>query len=126
MNQLLMIDKAPTMSSLEVAELTGKRHQDVIRDIRNVLEQAEIEAAQFCAPCKLPSGQTSQVYNLPRRECDLVVSGYSVKYRLLNFQQSERIDKTRTSWNRRKQICWHHRDNANRIRHSYAETKYTT
>ncbi|WP_157204487.1 hypothetical protein [Methylomonas koyamae] len=45
-------------------------------------KQADIEAAQFCAPCKLPSGQTSTVYNLPRRECDLVVSGYSVKYRL--------------------------------------------
>jgi len=54
--------------------LTGKRHQDVIRDIRNVLDQAEIEAAQFCAPCKLPSGQTAQTYLLPRRECDLVIS----------------------------------------------------
>ncbi|OAI11893.1 hypothetical protein A1507_19495 [Methylomonas koyamae] len=46
------------------------------------MEQAEIEAAQFCAPCKLPSGQTAQAYLLPRRECDLVVYGYSVKYRL--------------------------------------------
>jgi anti-repressor protein len=73
---------AATMSSLTIAEITGKRHNDVIRDICNVLEQAEIEAAQFCAPFKMPSGQMATVYELPRRECDLVISGYSVKYRL--------------------------------------------
>lgn len=70
------------MSSLQIAEVTGKLHKDVLRDIRNTLAQAEIEGAHFCAPLKTPSGQTASVYNLPRRECDLVVSGYSVKYRL--------------------------------------------
>ena len=90
------------MSSLLIAEITGKRHQDVIRDIENVLDQAEIEAAQFCAPIKMVSGQTAKAYFLPRRECDLVVSGYSVKYRLaiidrwheLESKQSFQIPQT--------------------------------
>ena len=72
----------PTMSSLLIAEITGKEHKNVLADIRRVLSEAEIEDAKFLAPCKMPSGQTATVYNLPRRECDLVISGYSVKYRL--------------------------------------------
>ena len=71
-----------TMSSLQIAEITGKDHKNVLADIRRVLEEAEIEGANFLAPYKMPSGQTASVYNLPRRECDLVISGYSVKYRL--------------------------------------------
>lgn len=30
-----------TMTSKEIAEITGKRHSDVLRDIRNLVEQLE-------------------------------------------------------------------------------------
>jgi phage regulator Rha-like protein len=33
------INQRLTMSSREIAELTGKNHRDVMRDIRNVLDQ---------------------------------------------------------------------------------------
>jgi phage regulator Rha-like protein len=72
----------PTVSSLEISKITEKDHKNVLADIRRILEEAEIEGALFLAPLKMPSGQTASVYYLPRRECDLVVSGYSVKYRL--------------------------------------------
>ena len=40
---------ALTMSTLDIAELTGKEHRSVLRDVRNMLEQLGVDAAQFCA-----------------------------------------------------------------------------
>lgn len=39
MNGLITITQAQTMSGLQIAELTGKRHDAILRDIRNLLEQ---------------------------------------------------------------------------------------
>ena len=39
MNELLDIRGEQTMSSLQIAEITSKRHDAVLRDIRNLLEQ---------------------------------------------------------------------------------------
>jgi len=60
--ELVTLSDTQKMSSLEIAELCGKRHNDVTRDIRKILKEAGIEGAQFCAPWKLPSGQTSTIY----------------------------------------------------------------
>lgn len=35
-----------TMSSLQIAEITGKRHDAVLRDVRNILEQG-VDAHNF-------------------------------------------------------------------------------
>jgi len=78
---------AATMSSLLIAEITGKEHANVMRDIRTVLEQAEIPALRFEGCYKGGNGKDLPCYLLPRRECDLVVSGYSVKYRLAIIKQ---------------------------------------
>ena len=61
------------MSSLEIAGLTGNRHSNVLRDIRNILQQAGIEVLRFEQLAKMPSGQTAKVYNLPKREAHLMV-----------------------------------------------------
>ena len=73
---------AATMSSLQIAEITGKQHANVMRDIRETFIQAEIDQIKFEAIFLDTYGREQKCYNLPRRECDLVVSGYSVKYRL--------------------------------------------
>ena len=72
----------PTMSSLDIAAITGKPHRNVMRDIRVTLEQAEIDPLKFEHISKDVYNRNQPCYILPRRECDLVVSGYSVKYRL--------------------------------------------
>ena len=36
-----------TMSSLEISKLTGKRHDHVMTDIRNMLEELELATPQF-------------------------------------------------------------------------------
>ena len=76
-----ILNPTQTMSSLEIAELTGKQHKNVLADIRNMLKELGIEGAEFSAPFKMPSGQKSTVYNLPRYECDILIAGYSIKYR---------------------------------------------
>lgn len=71
-----------TMSSLEIAELCGKDHKNVTRDIEKILSEVSISPLKFEQSYVADNGQTYKCYELPRMECDLVVSGYSVKYRL--------------------------------------------
>jgi phage antirepressor YoqD-like protein len=72
----------PAISSLEIARITGKPHNDVLKDIRRILEEAEIGLGQFSQSYLNSQNKEQPCFLLPRRECDLVVSGYSVKYRL--------------------------------------------
>ena len=39
--QLMSVQTEQTITSLEVAELTGKNHKEVLRDIRNILSQLD-------------------------------------------------------------------------------------
>ena len=70
-----------TMSSLEIAKLTGKEHYNVLRDIRNMLEELDLKPLSFEGLVKMPSGQTSTTFNLPKHECMVLVTGYSIKLR---------------------------------------------
>ncbi|MGH5446101.1 Rha family transcriptional regulator, partial [Klebsiella pneumoniae] len=36
---IINLDQLISMTSLEIAELTGKRHDNVIRDVRKMLEE---------------------------------------------------------------------------------------
>ena len=71
-----------TMSSLLIAEITGKPHRNVTADISRILAEAEIDEQGFLHIYRDTQNREQKCYLLPRRECDLVVSGYSVKYRL--------------------------------------------
>ena len=87
-------DGAPeTMSSLEIAERTGKRHQDVLRDIRNMLEPLGQAFAQFCAKVPSAGGRPMTVANLPKRESLILVSGYSVELRAKIIDRWEELER---------------------------------
>ncbi len=66
---------------MEIAELTGKNHADVMRDVRRVLGEAEIGLSKFAASYINAQNKEQPCYHLPKFECDLVISGYSVPYR---------------------------------------------
>lgn len=70
-----------TMSSREIAELTGKEHKNVIRDIRDLLSGLKIEPSEFEGTYKDVTGRTLPCFNLPKRECLVLVSGYSIELR---------------------------------------------
>ncbi len=72
---------AISMTSLEIAELTGKNHADVLRDIRNMVEQLGITDSSFAASYKDPTGRSLPCFNLPKRETLILVSGYSTLVR---------------------------------------------
>ena len=82
----------PAISSLTIAEITGKRHADVLRDIETILEQAEIDRRKYASIFLDAYKREQPCYLLPRRESDLVVSGYSVKYRLAIIDRWQELE----------------------------------
>lgn len=73
-----------TMSSLEIAELTGKRHDNVMRDTRKMLVElhGEDRLLKFeDTHLNTQNGQSYPIYRLPKRETLVLVSGYSVEMR---------------------------------------------
>ena len=67
----------PTMSSREIAELTGKHHDNVMEDIRKMLEELELAPSEFLAELPDAYGHMQPAFALPKRECQILVSGYS-------------------------------------------------
>ena len=79
MTDLLQVRE--TMSSLEIAELTGKRHDAILRDIRNLLSQG-VAAHNFVETSyKDKSNRNSPCYNLTKKGCLILASGYDAKLR---------------------------------------------
>ena len=81
MNQLINASQSLTMSSREIAELTGKQHKDVLYDIRKMLIDLELTTAEFSAVYKADNGQEYECFNLDKENTLILVSGYNVKIR---------------------------------------------
>lgn len=85
MADIISITQAQTMSSLQIAELTGKRHANVMRDISNLLEQGvsglnfELSSYQQAQP----NGGYKDVpcYQLTKTGCLILASGYNAVLR---------------------------------------------
>lgn len=85
MNMLATITSSAvcTMSSREIAELTGKRHDHVMRDIRAMLVELHGDDVipSFGAIYHDAYGREKPCFDLPKRETLILVSGYSVSMR---------------------------------------------
>ena len=68
-----------TMSSREIAELTGKEHDNVRRDIKNLADSLSLSFEEKTEPSS--GGRPSKVFLLHKRETLILVSGYSVEMR---------------------------------------------
>jgi phage regulator Rha-like protein len=69
------------MDSREIAERTGKNHADVCRDIRKTLAELDLDESTFASVYKGGNGEDRRCYLLPKRECIILASGYSIKLR---------------------------------------------
>lgn len=76
-----LTNKPVTMSSREIAELTGKRHDNVVRDIRKMLEELGANPLSFEGVYLDAKGESRPCFNLPRREVEILLTGYSIPLR---------------------------------------------
>ncbi|WP_375651377.1 Rha family transcriptional regulator [Bartonella sp. AA78NXGY] len=85
----------PTMSSREIAELCGKQHAHIMRDIRQMLGELYPEGGQskFGSTYLDKQGKPQNCYNLPKRECLILVSGYSMTLRARIIDRWQELEK---------------------------------
>nr|WP_232106204.1 Rha family transcriptional regulator [Pseudomonas mendocina] len=76
-----LTNKPVTMSSREIAELTGKEHKNVKRDIENMLDALGKDALSFERIYRDSRNRPQTEYHLPRREVEILLTGYSIPLR---------------------------------------------
>ena len=109
MTQIININKVQTMTSLEIAELTGKQHKDVMKAIRN-MEPAWVKVCgrNFALTSRTiiqPNGGTREVpcYLLTKTECLYIATKFNDEARaklVLRWQELELQEQKR-----RQQLC---------------------
>lgn len=90
-----------TMSSLEIAELTGKQHAHVMRDIRALLEQGVSQSNFGLSSYKQPqpNGGYKDVacYELTKKGCLILASGYDALLREKIINRWEELETKQQS-----------------------------
>ncbi|WP_375702430.1 Rha family transcriptional regulator [Bartonella sp. AA89HNZF] len=94
-NQIKIDDSIQTMSSREIAELCGKRHDNVMRDIKNILLELydEKDILKFEGIFFDSMNRKKTEYLLPKRECLILVSGYSTTLRAKIIDRWQELEK---------------------------------
>ena len=102
MTQIININKVQTMTSLEIAELTGKQHKDVLKAIRN-MEPAWVKVcgrifALTSRAIVQPNGGTREVpcYLLTKTECLYIATKFNDEARarlVLRWEELERAHR---------------------------------
>jgi phage antirepressor YoqD-like protein/PIN domain nuclease of toxin-antitoxin system len=101
MNNSLSMTTEQTMSSREIAELTGKMHNNVLRDIRKMISDLDIENS---STVNYPSNQgltieydshtkRASAYLLNRELTDCLLTGYSAKLRMAVIKRWRELEQ---------------------------------
>ncbi|MFT8952975.1 MAG: Rha family transcriptional regulator [Gluconobacter sp.] len=74
---------APTMSSREIADICGARHNDVVATIERLFENGVLRESRKTTRTYRPEkgGRPTEVYDLTKRDTLVVVSGYNDEVR---------------------------------------------
>ena len=81
-----------TMTSVEIAEITGKRHDSVLRDIDNLLDQG-VSLHNFVeSNYTTDRGKTYRCFELTKKGCLILASGYDAVLREKIINRWEQLE----------------------------------
>jgi len=86
------------MTTIDIAGLTGKRHNNVCADTKNMLIELYGKGGllKFQQTYTHPqNGQAYPCYRLPKKEVMVLVSGYSIKLRMKIITRLEELENER-------------------------------
>lgn len=97
MNTLVAPSNTVTMSSREIADLTGKQHKNVLRDVNVMLESLEKAGSDLSQAVRYTDerGRTSEV-RLDRVLTETLLTGYSIPLRhrvVTRLQELEKVSR---------------------------------
>ncbi|MCZ9060836.1 Rha family transcriptional regulator [Escherichia albertii] len=104
---IINLDQLISMTSVEIAELTGKEHRNVLRDIRNMVEElnalkteavneelnalkTELVGEEVYKDAK---GESRTMYRLDRKHTFILVAGYSVHLRAKCYDHIQTLER---------------------------------
>lgn len=83
---------AVTMTSREIAELTGKRHPDVKRDIENMMRDLAEDVSKFARIYQDSMNRDQTEYALDRELTETLLTGYSAPLRRAVIQRWRELE----------------------------------
>ncbi len=98
MNDIATISHTQTMSSLQIAELTGKQHKDVMRAIRNMEDAWErVNGRKFAlVEYTDAKGEKRPCYNLTKTECLYIATKFNDEARAKLVLRWEELEASNT------------------------------
>jgi len=97
MKEIMNVGVEVKISSREIAELTGKRHADVRRDIKKQMEAQEINVSKLAlVEYKDKKGEMREEYLLDYEQMMILLTGYSVKLRAKVVKRWIKLEKAKS------------------------------
>jgi Rha family phage regulatory protein len=92
--QELMSSEVKTMSSVDIARLTGKQHKNVMRDVKSLIDQEAITQLKTeLSEYKDASGKSNPMYNLDYEATMVLITGYDAKRRSMVIKRWIALEK---------------------------------
>lgn len=92
---VINLDQLITMTSVEIAEMTGKAHRNVLRDIRNMVEELNALKTEPVSEevYKDAKGESRVMYRLDRKHTFILVAGYSARLRAKCYDHIQALEQ---------------------------------
>jgi len=95
MNDLTIIDNKEInliLTSREIAELTEKKHKNVMADIRKQFKELEIDGLSYQLTYIDKQNREKPMFKLDREQTLILISGYSIKLRATIIKRLEELE----------------------------------